>query len=121
MENTRRASSRHSRFGTTIAISLNPAKKRAEEGVEAEPHTASGSSAQRIVAHKQKALNQEAGAIMDDRKRKQAKKILKVDELGIESNLDIDAKRVLQIFGKTFIQVCFNSEHIMSSARQLSF
>lgn len=112
LENQRRASSRHSRFGTTIAISLNT--KKQSEGAHAEMETdgavGTGSSKQRIVAHKQNAINEEAGVLMDGRKRKQTKKILKVDELGTQSNLDIEAKNILQGFGKTFIQVCFNSK-----------
>ncbi|KAK8843979.1 hypothetical protein IAR55_006771 [Kwoniella newhampshirensis] len=79
---------RHSRFGTTVAV-------RAGE--------------QKIILHKQNAVTETAGKILDEVKRKRKKKVVKVDDLTHIIELSPDAMRVLQIFAKSFIQSCFNT------------
>nr|XP_018259274.1 topoisomerase 1-associated factor 1 [Kwoniella dejecticola CBS 10117]OBR81432.1 topoisomerase 1-associated factor 1 [Kwoniella dejecticola CBS 10117] len=68
---------RHSRFGTTVAV-------RAGE--------------QKVILHKQNAISANAGKILDEVKRKRAQKAKKVDELTQIVNFSPDAMRALQIF-----------------------
>lgn len=112
----RNAPSRHSRFGTTISVTLNPKKsaKKEENGVApaaAEP----SSSSQAFVLHRQQALNKEAGSIIDLVKRQKARKGQKLDELGREDNLSVEAKSVLQNLASTFIESCFNRVYLPHS------
>ncbi|WVW79467.1 hypothetical protein I302_101436 [Kwoniella bestiolae CBS 10118] len=79
---------RHSRFGTTVAV-------RAGE--------------QKVVLHKQNAIAANAGAILDEVKRKRAQKAKKVDELTQIINFSPDAMRTLQSLAKSFIESCFNT------------
>ncbi|KAI5121938.1 hypothetical protein M0805_000267 [Coniferiporia weirii] len=109
IENARRASSRHSRFGTTISVSLKPSKARTNKDGEVEPPSNGGTSSQTVVLHRQQALNKDAGSILDIKKRKQFKKINKVDELGLEDNLDSGARNILRSTAKTFVEACFNT------------
>lgn len=109
VENKRTASSRHSRFGTTIAVTLNPNKVRANGGGDAEDHMESDTNAQKIILHRQQGIKDQAGTVLDLKKRRKFLKANKEDELGLQDNLDVDAKTVLQGTAKTFIQACFNS------------
>ncbi|OCF42971.1 topoisomerase 1-associated factor 1 [Kwoniella heveanensis CBS 569] len=79
---------RHSRFGTTVAV-------RAGE--------------QKVILHKQNAISANAGKILDEVKRKRKPKIKRVDDLTQIVNLSPDAMRVLQTLAKSFIQSCFNT------------
>ncbi|THH04072.1 hypothetical protein EW145_g5791 [Phellinidium pouzarii] len=108
VENARRASSRHSRFGTTISVSLNPTKMRPNDG-DAEASDVNNAPSQTIVLHRQQALSKEAGCVLDMKKRKQFKKINRVDELGLEDYIDAVAKNTLRGLARTFIEVCFNT------------
>ncbi|THH17984.1 hypothetical protein EW146_g2907, partial [Bondarzewia mesenterica] len=114
----RHAPSRHSRFGTTISVKLNPKKASAlpkaaneeDDGEPTVPATApsSSSSSQAFVLHRQQALNKEAGTIMDLVKRQKTQKVKKADELGRVDNLSTEAKTVLRGLARTFIESCFN-------------
>ena len=111
----RYTSSRHSRFGTTLTVQLNPSKKKTQgsEPTTAEPQ---GSGASRpLVLHRQAAISRESGDVLDIAKRGQRKKTNKVDELAREDNLSTEAKIVLQGFAREFFQACFNREPISFS------
>ena len=108
LEYARTAASRHSRFGTTITVTLNQAKLRKKED-EAESAQA-GPSSQTIVSHRQAAINRDSGTILDMKKKNKAKKMNKVEELGLEDNLSQDAKIALRDLARTFLEACFNSE-----------
>ncbi|OCF79113.1 topoisomerase 1-associated factor 1 [Kwoniella mangroviensis CBS 8886] len=79
---------RHSRFGTTVAV-------RAGE--------------QKVILHKQNAIAANAGTILDEVKRKRAQKAKKVDELTQIINFSPDAMEALQSLAKSFIESCFNT------------
>ncbi|WVQ93115.1 hypothetical protein IAU59_000179 [Kwoniella sp. CBS 9459] len=79
---------RHSRFGTTVAV-------RAGE--------------QKVILHKQNAISANAGKILDEVKRKRKQKIKRVDDLTHIVNLSPDAMRILQSLAKNFIRSCFNT------------
>ena len=110
LENSRKASSRHSRFGTTISVIRNPNKAQQVNGGTTSTPVSSDASAPKVVLHRQQALNQETGDILDIKKRRQYKKTNKVGELGLQDYLDQEAKTILQGLARTFIEVCFNSE-----------
>ena len=105
----RNASSRHSRFGTTISVTLNPKAKANVPG-----DTADGSNAQEggpaFVLHRQRALHEEAGHMLDAGKRRKAQKVKKVDELAREENLSMESRLVLQGAARTFLETAFNRE-----------
>ncbi|KDQ56583.1 hypothetical protein JAAARDRAFT_79123 [Jaapia argillacea MUCL 33604] len=106
----RTATSRHSRFGTTISVKLNPKKARANDN-EDQPQgekAQSSLSSQTLVLHRQQAINGEAGGILDLLKRQKAQKGKKIDELGREDNLSVEARVILQNLAQSFIQSCFN-------------
>ncbi|KAJ3565991.1 hypothetical protein NP233_g7283 [Leucocoprinus birnbaumii] len=92
-------STRHSRFGTTISVTLNPNKKL--NPGDPQPHSS--------VLHRQQALNKEAVEIMDIKKRQRTRKGNTVDELSREDNLSVDARKVLQDLANEFLKACFNS------------
>ena len=89
-------------------MTLNQAKLRKKED-EAESAQA-GPSSQTIVSHRQAAINRDSGTILDMKKKNKAKKMNKVDELGLEDNLSQDAKSALRDLARTFLEACFNSE-----------
>jgi replication fork protection complex subunit Tof1/Swi1 len=106
----RNATSRHSRFGTTISVKWNPNKLRPtdatrNEVVNTDPVTA---PAQSVVLHRQKAITDEAGSIMDLTKRQKTKKGNKVDDIAREDNLSVETKVILQNLAGEFIESCFN-------------
>ncbi|KAL5514636.1 hypothetical protein ACEPAG_1952 [Sanghuangporus baumii] len=109
LEYARKASSRHSWFGTTISITRNPSKSGLASGDNVNAASASDPSGQKLVFHRQQALKEDPGSILDIRKKKQYRKTNKVDELGLQDNLDGDAKNILQGLARTFIEVCFNT------------
>lgn len=111
----RNASSRHSRFGTTIAVSLNPkhaSKPSANPEAETEQprQPEAGSSSQAFVLHKQQALRKDAGTMLDKTSGKKARHrgVKKLDELGREENLSLESRTMLQGLAKIFLESCFN-------------
>ncbi|KAF9458264.1 timeless protein-domain-containing protein [Collybia nuda] len=108
----RKATSRHSRFGTTIAVKLNPNKKsrvpgNEDKGSEAESENASTAS-RSFILHRQQAINREAGSILDMAKQQKAKKSSTIDELAREDNLSMEARVILQNLAIEFVEACFN-------------
>ncbi|EAU83799.2 topoisomerase 1-associated factor 1 [Coprinopsis cinerea okayama7 len=96
-EVARKASSRHSRFGTTITVSLK------------KPPAADNETVTRpIVLHRQQAIHGEAGSILDIRKKGKAKKGNTIDELTREDNLSIEARVTLKQLATDFLEGCFN-------------
>lgn len=120
----RKASSRHSRFGTTISVKLNPNKKPAPAPTDdlfgdVPPEPASTpSSSQAFILHRQAALTQSSGSILDFKKKSKSTSAKRVDELGTmeEDSLGIDARGVLRRFASEVLTGCFNRE----SATQLT-
>ncbi|KAH9046637.1 timeless-domain-containing protein [Lactarius hengduanensis] len=117
----RNAPSRHSRFGTTISVRLNP-KKTATTGSSATPQGEAGdpvapdddlatsSQSQPLVLHRQQALNQHsaAGAVIDLSKRQLKQKGKKEDEVSRRDDLSPEARTVLRGLARTFVESCFN-------------
>ncbi|TCD66114.1 Topoisomerase 1-associated factor 1 [Steccherinum ochraceum] len=103
----RNASTRHSRFGTTIVVTLNEKKAQpAAEGEEPQEQT----EGQRLLLHRQQAISRDTGSLLDmtASKKTKAQKTKKVDDLGREDNLSVEAKITLQNVAKKFIESCFN-------------
>ncbi|KAH8980680.1 timeless-domain-containing protein [Lactarius akahatsu] len=117
----RNAPSRHSRFGTTISVRLNP-KKTSTTGSSATPQGEAGdpvapdddpatsSQSQPLVLHRQQALSQHsaAGAVIDLSKRQLKQKGKKEDEVSRRDDLSPEARTVLRGLARTFIESCFN-------------
>ncbi|KAL0580059.1 Topoisomerase 1-associated factor 1 [Marasmius crinis-equi] len=104
------APSRHSRFGTTISVQLNPNKKPrkpAEDGNEADSEPAKPGVAP-FVVHHQQGMNRDLGSVWDMSKRQKAKKGQTVDELSKEDHLTAEARQALQTFATDFLDSCFN-------------
>ncbi|EPQ50778.1 timeless-domain-containing protein [Gloeophyllum trabeum ATCC 11539] len=101
----RSTSSRHSRFGTTISVKLNP--KRGSAG-ENSKQAESVLSSQTFVMHRQQAIGGEAGSIIDLTKKQRAPKTKKVDELAREDNLSMEARTILQNLARTFVESALN-------------
>lgn len=115
----RNASTRHSRFGTTISVTVNPKKTEKgpnEGGAAGQNPDSTGSKA--FVLHRQQAINRDTGNLLDmtSGKRSKAQKGKKVDELGREDNLSVDAKSTLQEVAKMFTETCFNGTLLISHA-----
>ncbi|OBZ77008.1 Topoisomerase 1-associated factor 1 [Grifola frondosa] len=107
----RKANSRHSRFGTTISVTLNPKKaKPTDQNAEQTGDANSSGTSQAYVLHRQQAISKEAGSVLDmvSAKRHRAQKGAKIDELGRDDNLSLDARMTLQKLARTFIESCFN-------------
>ncbi|KAF9001196.1 timeless protein-domain-containing protein [Cyathus striatus] len=107
----RKSSTRHSRFGTTISVKLNPSKKHAQtnedRGNEADTEQVPNSN-KSLVLHRQQAINREAGSILDMSKHRKGKKGNTVDELTRDDNLSLEARTVLQNLATDFVEACFN-------------
>ncbi|KAI9438072.1 timeless-domain-containing protein [Lactarius indigo] len=119
----RNAPSRHSRFGTTISVRLNP-NKTATTGGSATPQGEAGdpvapddgdpattsSQSQPLVLHRQQALSQHsaAGAVIDLSKRQHKQKGKKEDEVSRRDDLSPEARTVLRGLARTFVESCFN-------------
>ncbi|KAI0061071.1 timeless-domain-containing protein [Artomyces pyxidatus] len=123
----RNAPSRHSRFGTTISVKLNPKKAapvEPSEGEDAPPPAAPGpgpsSSSQPLVLHRQQALTKDSGVIIDLLKRQKKQKGKKEDELSRVENLSTEARTVLQGLARTFIESCFNRSPDLTHAAFLA-
>lgn len=111
----RKATSRHSRFGTTISVKLNSHKRPtvATDGSTAESQPVASSS-RSFVLHRQQAIHADAGSIMDLTKRQTSKKVNKVDDLGILDNLSVEARGILQNLAIEFVESCYNRELYLS-------
>ncbi|KAF5372553.1 hypothetical protein D9758_005156 [Tetrapyrgos nigripes] len=113
-EFSRQGPTRHSRFGTTIAVKLNPSKKPPPGGAEEEDRAnASAGSDPRgsrsFVIHRQQGITQDTGTLWDMAKKQKTKKGFTVDALGREENLSVEAKTVLRSLAIGFLEGCFNS------------
>ncbi|KAF8265674.1 timeless protein-domain-containing protein [Lactarius quietus] len=91
----RNAPSRHSRFGTTISVRLNPKKMAATTAARA----ASTAGAQQHSA---------AGDVIDLTKRQHKQKGKKEDEVTRRDDLSPEARTVLRGLARTFVESCFN-------------
>ena len=80
----------------------------ADAGAGPEMQDAVGGPSTSYVLHRQQAMKKDAVEIFDLKKKKLHKKANKVDDLGIEINLDNDAKSILHNTARTFIEMCFN-------------
>jgi len=83
-------SSRHSRFGTTIAMK---SKVNDEE---------------KVILHKQAAVGKSAVEVLDKGKKTLAKRAKMRDALGSTTILTLEAKTILQGVARDFIISCFN-------------
>jgi replication fork protection complex subunit Tof1/Swi1 len=122
----RNAPSRHSRFGTTISVRLNPKKTTATTGGSVTPQAPQGDaedhpvvpddgpSSQPLVLHRQQALSQHsaAGDVIDLTKRQHKQKGKKEDEVSRRDDLSPEARTVLRGLARTFIESCFNRAHL---------
>lgn len=104
----RNASSRHSRFGTTISVQLKPSKKPVAPDADTEGPNDPASSSRPLVLHRQAAITRESGSVLDFAKRSKARKSNKIDELTREDNLSVEAKIVLQGFARESVESSFN-------------
>ena len=113
----RKATSRHSRFGTTISVKLNPIKPPpgAQGGDNAVDRHPAASSSRAFVLHRQQAISGEAGSIMDMTKRQKARKVNKLDDFGIVDNLSMEARVILQSLATSFVEACFNRKLCLST------
>lgn len=101
-EHIRNAPSRHSRFGTAVALSIKPAKGDSED-------TSSGGSRRQVVLNRQQAISGETDQVMDAMKKRKAKPAKKEDEVSVQANLSFDAKQIIRNTAAEFIKSAFNS------------
>ena len=106
LEWARNATSRHSRFGTTITVTKN-----------VKPHKAPGEPSNAkdepllpkpYVLHRQKAITTETGEMFDVEKKRRTKKGKTVDALAREDTLSLDSRKILQGLAKDFVKSCFS-------------
>ncbi|KAI6163605.1 timeless protein-domain-containing protein [Pisolithus thermaeus] len=103
----RYASSRHSQFGTTLTVQLNP-KRKTRDAQDVPEESQGPASTRPLVLHRQAAISKESGDVLDIAKQNRWKKTNKVDELTREDNLSTEARMVLQGFAREFVESCFN-------------
>lgn len=119
----RKATSRHSRFGTTISVQLKPKKAKPPQDGDAPPEDANAPTAgpsRAYVLHKQQALSKDSGSALDmiaAKKHNTYRGKKKVDELGRDDNLSLSARVVLQDLARSFIESCFNRESLPHCSR----
>jgi len=87
-------SSRHSRFGTTIAMKSNVNDEA------------------KVILHKQAAVGKSAVEVLDKGKKMLAKRAKMRDALGSTTMLTIEAKTILQGVARDFIISCFNRAYL---------
>lgn len=111
----RNAPSRHSRFGTTISVRLNPKKMAtaggpAPQGEAGDPVAPDDPASQPLVLHRQQALGQQSatGAVIDLAKRQLKQRGKKEDEVSRRDDLSSEATTVLRGLARTFVESCFN-------------
>ncbi|KAH9474545.1 Topoisomerase 1-associated factor 1 [Psilocybe cubensis] len=106
---SRKATSRHSRFGTTISVKLNPDKQTARladgNAADAQP---TASTSRSMVLHRQQAIYNDSGTVLDMAKRQKNKRLNKADDLGVETVLSMEARVILQELATEFLGSCFN-------------
>ncbi|KAI0752629.1 timeless-domain-containing protein [Daedaleopsis nitida] len=109
-EFARKANTRHSRFGATITVTLNPRKPKTSEGGDVPEAPAVAGPSRSFVLHRQQALTIDSGSALDLARAKKLRKPKdkKVDELGRDDNLSLDSRLILQNLARTFIENCFN-------------
>lgn len=109
-EFARKANTRHSRFGTTISVTLNPKKPKTTVGGDDAAVEPEAGPSRSYVLHRQTALTKDAGSALDmaRAKKHRAPKKSKVDELGRNDNFSLDARVILQNLARSFIEDCFN-------------
>lgn len=111
----RKATSRHSRFGTTISVKLKPDKQPpASASNVASNDQPVAQTSRSFVLHRQQAIHADAGTIMDLTKRQRSKKVNKVDEFGTLDNLSLEARAILQNLAVEFVESCYNRELYLS-------
>lgn len=93
-------------------MTLNPKKAKAKDADAADAAPVESSS-QTLVLHRQQALSKDSGVIIDLLKRRKKQKGKKVDELGREDNLSVEAKLILQNLARAFIEGCFNRAYCL--------
>ncbi|KAI5994503.1 timeless protein-domain-containing protein [Pisolithus albus] len=103
----RYASSRHSQFGTTLTVQLNP-KRKTQDAQDTHEESQGPAPTRPLVLHRQAAISKESGDVLDIAKQHKWKKTNKVDELTREDNLSTEARMVLQGFAREFVESCFN-------------
>lgn len=114
----RTAASRHSRFGTTISVQLNPKKASRQAENVAEPEAGPSTKDTRsFVLHRQQAVTGDTGAIWDMKKRSKARKATTVDVLSRADNLSVESRKILQHMATEFIEACFNRTSSWSASR----
>lgn len=64
---------------------------------------------QRVVLHRQTAIIENPGKILDMTKKKKAVAAKSMDDLMVYVNLSSDAMVVLQSFSKSFLEISYNS------------
>ncbi|CAE6475330.1 unnamed protein product [Rhizoctonia solani] len=84
----RGAPTRHSRFGTTIALKTNK---------------------EQYILHRQEAIKADPSEMIDMVKKKRAKKTVRVDEVGVFNPLSSEALGALAMFAGKFVESCFNT------------
>ncbi|KAJ1301303.1 hypothetical protein OPQ81_003705 [Rhizoctonia solani] len=84
----RGAPTRHSRFGTTIALKTNK---------------------EQYILHRQEAITADPSEMIDMVKKKRAKKTVRVNEVGVFNPLSSEALAALAMFAGKFVESCFNT------------
>ncbi|PPQ67837.1 hypothetical protein CVT24_003143 [Panaeolus cyanescens] len=62
-----------------------------------------------VIDQTKQAIHEDSGSILDITKRQRSKKAPKVDEIGLQDNLTVEARVVLQGLAKDFLEGCFNT------------
>lgn len=117
LDTARKAASRHSRFGTTITVTLNAAKNKNNARPEGETVADTPNGAP-LVLHRQAGLSAPAGKIMDIKKKTKLRNLGGAEDdgtagsIGIggrDDNLGLQGRAVLRNVARSFMS-CFNSE-----------
>lgn len=69
---------------------------------------------QRVILHRQTAIIENPGKILDMTKKKKAVAAKRMDDLTVHVNLSSDAMVILQSFSKSFLEICYNSMFVPS-------
>lgn len=128
---SRTGMSRHSRFGTTVAVRAVSCARRMNGRLEAdEVGRPENSIAQAECHHRQSGQDTRCSEAQTSRKAEEGGEFIDSakafvladdkDELGRVINLSPDAMRVLQDLAKSFIQSCFNSTSRVSPQHGLT-
>jgi replication fork protection complex subunit Tof1/Swi1 len=106
LEWARNATSRHSRFGTTITVTKN-VKPQAQPGESSNAKDEAPPS-KPYVLHRQKAITTETGEMFDVEKKRRTKKGKTVDALAREDTFSLESRKILQGLAKNFVKSCFS-------------